>query len=123
MRRYRTLIFYSFPFQLVILHLRNHLLLVLLWVFLALLLTGQVGHFFGGYYLLLTPEYLGEVNFWSFLLTGAACGGFFLIWNLTTYLLCSHRFPFLATLRAPFTLFSLYALRITLYASRIHMPQ
>ncbi len=106
MRRYRTLIFYSFPFQLVILHLRNHLLLVLLWVFLALLLTGQVGHFFGVYYLLLTPEYLGEVNFWSFLLTGAACG-FFLIWNLTTYLLCSHRFPFLATLRAPFTLFSL----------------
>ncbi len=107
MRRYRTLLFYSFPFQLVVLHLRNHLLLVALWVFLVLLLTGEVGHFFGVYHLLLTPEYLGEVNFWSFLLTGAACGAFFLIWNLTTYLLCSHRFPFLATLKAPFTLFSL----------------
>ncbi len=107
MRRYRTLLYYTFPVQLVILHLRNHLLLVGLWVFLALLLTGEVGRFFGVYYLLLTPEYLGEVNFWSFLLTGAACGAFFLIWNLSTYLLCSHRFPFLATLRAPFTLFSL----------------
>lgn len=107
MRRYRTLLYYTFPVQLIILHLRNHLLLVGLWVFLALLLTGEVGRFFGVYYLLLTPEYLGEVNFWSFLLTGAACGAFFLIWNLSTYLLSSHRFPFLATLRAPFTLFSL----------------
>lgn len=107
MRRYRTLLYYSFPFQLVVLHFRNHLMLVALWLFMGLLITGHIGHFFGVYYLLLTPEYLGEVNFWSFLLTGAACGAFFLIWNLTTYLLCSHRFPFLATLKAPFTLFSL----------------
>ncbi|MCS6930341.1 MAG: patatin-like phospholipase family protein [Saprospiraceae bacterium] len=107
MRRYRTLLYYSFPFQLVILHFRNHLMLVGLWIFLGLLVTGAIGSFFGVYHLLLTPEYLGEVNFWSFLITGAACGAFFLIWNLTTYLLCSHRFPFLATLNAPFTLFSL----------------
>ncbi len=107
MRRYRTLLYYSFPFQLVVLHFRNHLMLVALWLFMGLLITGHIGHFFGVYHLLLTPEYLGEVNFWSFLLTGAACGAFFLIWNLTTYLLCSHRFPFLATLKAPFTLFSL----------------
>ncbi|MCS7035386.1 MAG: patatin-like phospholipase family protein [Saprospiraceae bacterium] len=107
MRRYRTLLYYSFPFQLVVLHFRNHLMLVVLWLFLGLLTTGAIGRFFGVYHLLLTPEYLGEVNFWSFLLTGAACGAFFLIWNLTTYLLCSHRFPFLATLKAPFTLFSL----------------
>ncbi len=107
MRRYRTLLFYSFPFQLIVLHLRNHLLLVALWILLTLLLTGYIGRFFGVYYLLLMPEYLGRVDFWSFLLVGAGCGAFFLIWNLTTYLLCSHRFPFLATLRAPFTLFSI----------------
>lgn len=107
MRRHRSLIFYSFPFRLLVLHLRNHPMLVVLWVFLALLLTGNLGHFFGVYYLLLLPEYHSEVNFWSFLLTGAACGGFFLIWNLTTYLLCSYRFPFLATLEAPFTKFGL----------------
>ncbi len=107
MRRHRSLLFYTFPVRLLVLHLRNHLLLVALWFFLVLLMTGGMGHFFGVYYLLLTPEYHGEVNFWSFFLTGAACGAFFLIWNLTTYLLCSNRFAFLATLEAPFTKFGL----------------
>lgn len=100
-------LYYSFPIRLLVLHFRNHLMLIGLWVFLALLMTGAAGRFFGVYYLLLTPEYHGEVNFWSFFLTGAACGAFFLIWNLTTYLLSAHRFPFLATLEAPFTKFGL----------------
>ncbi len=106
MRRNRSIL-YSFPWRLVVLHLRNHLVLIGLWIFLALLMTGVSGKFFGIHYLLLTPEYHGEVNFWSFFLTGAACGAFFLIWNLTTYLLSAHRFPFLATLNAPFTKFGL----------------
>lgn len=106
MIRARTL-YYSFPIRLLVLHFRNHLVLVGLWLFLALLMTGAMGRFFGIHYLLLTPEYHGEVNFWSFFLTGAACGAFFLIWNLTTYLLSAHRFPFLATLEAPFTKFSI----------------
>jgi len=107
MTRTRLLLYYAFPVRLLLLHVRNHLMLVALWVFLALLMTGEIGHFFGVYYLLLMPEYHGEVNFWSFFLTGAACGAFFLIWNLTTYLLCADRFPFLATLSAPFTKFGL----------------
>ena len=100
-------LYYSFPIRLLILHFRNHLMLIGLWVFLTLLMTGAAGRFFGIYYLLLTPEYHGEVNFWSFFITGAACGAFFLIWNLTTYLLSAHRFPFLATLEAPFTKFGI----------------
>lgn len=100
-------LYYSFPIRLLVLHFRNHLMLIGLWVFLALLMTGAVGRFFGVYYLLLTPEYHGLVNFWSFFITGTACGAFFLIWNLTTYLLSAHRFPFLATLEAPFTKFGL----------------
>ncbi|MFN0015767.1 MAG: patatin-like phospholipase family protein [Saprospiraceae bacterium] len=107
MKRSPALFYYAFPFRLLLLHARNHLMLVALWVFLALLMTGTVGHYFGVHYLLLMPEYHGEVNFWSFFLTGAACGTFFLIWNLTTYLLCASRFPFLATLSAPFTKFGL----------------
>jgi hypothetical protein len=105
MLRPRSL-YYSFPIRLLILHFRNHLMLIGLWIFLALLMTGAAGRFFGIYYLLLTPEYHGETDFWSFFITGAACGAFFLIWNLTTYLLSAHRFPFLATLEAPFTKFS-----------------
>ena len=106
MLRPRSL-YYSFPVRLLILHVRNHLALIGLWVFLTLLMTGEIGRFFGIYYLLLTPEYHGEVNFWSFFLTGSACGAFFLTWNLTTYLLSAHRFPFLATLEAPFTQYSI----------------
>jgi len=100
-------LYYSFPFRLLALHFRNHLVLLGLWLFLAFLATGLIGRFFGVHYLLLTPEYRGEVNFWSFFLTGAAFGAFFMIWNLTTYLLAANRFPFLATLDAPFTKFCL----------------
>jgi hypothetical protein len=100
-------IYYSFPVQLVVLHLRNHLLVLILWLILAMFSTGLVGRFFGMHYLMLTPEYWGEVNFWSFFITGGAFGGLVMIWHLTTYLLCSNRFPFLATLSAPFTKFCL----------------
>lgn len=100
-------IYYSFPVRLLVLHWRNHLVLIGLWVFLALLMTGTIGRQFGTHYLMLTPEYRGEVGFWSFAITGAAFGAFFMIWNLTAYLLCADRFPFLATLDAPFTKFCL----------------
>ena len=100
-------IYYSFPLRLLMLHVRNHLVLLGLWIFIMLMMTGVIGRFFGMHYLFLTPEYRGEVNFWSFLLTGGACGAFFMIWHLTTYLLSANRFSFLATLDAPFTKFCL----------------
>jgi len=58
-------------------------------------------------YLFLDPEYLGKNNFLSFFLLGLAFGGFTMTWNITTYILNSFRFPFLATLRRPFTKFCL----------------
>mgnify|MGYP000617912593 CR=1 FL=1 len=100
-------LYYSFPVRLLALHFRNHLVIIGLWVFLALMMTGVVGRFFGMHYLILTPEYRGEVNFISFMITGAAFGAFVMIWNLNTYLLTANRFPFLATLSAPFTKFCL----------------
>ncbi len=100
-------LYYSFPVRLLLLHVRNHVVLLLLWILLSLLMTGVIGRFFGMHYLMLTPEYRGKVDFWSFFLTGAAFGAFFMIWNLTTYLLAANRFSFLATLDAPFTKFSL----------------
>lgn len=99
--------YYSFPVRLLVLHVRNHLVMIVLWVAMALFLTGAAGRFFGIYYLFLIPEYQGEIGFWSFFITGAACGIFFMIWHLTTYLLCADRFSFLATLEAPFTKFCL----------------
>lgn len=100
-------IYFSFPFRLLILHFRNHLILLLLWGILAAFSTGTSGRFFGMHYLMLTPEYHGQVNFWSFFLTGMSFGGLVMVWHLTTYLLSSNRFPFLATLGAPFSKYCL----------------
>jgi hypothetical protein len=107
MKKWISDIFYSFPIQLFVLHCRNNLLLILIWLILIGLSTGQVGQVFGIKYLFLTPEYLGQVDFWSFFILGLAFGGFFITWNLTTYLLDAQLFPFLATLARPFTKFTL----------------
>ncbi len=105
MQRILPDIIYSFPLQLLFLHLRSNLLLLFLWVVLVLFVSGQLGYNLGFQYLFLDPEYLGVVNFWSFLFVGLAFGGFFMTWNLTTYLLTAHHFPFLASLSRPFTKF------------------
>lgn len=100
-------IWFSFPVQLLILHLRSNLLLIGSWLILLLMLSGGFGRKLGLQYLFLDPEYLGQVNFWSFFFIGLAYGGFFMSWNLTTYLLSAQYFPFLASLSRPFTKFSL----------------
>ncbi|MCB0662178.1 MAG: patatin-like phospholipase family protein [Saprospiraceae bacterium] len=102
-----TDVFYSFPVQLLILHIRSNHLLLGIWVLLALFMTGVIGKSFGIRYLFLDPEYLGEVNPVSFLLVGLAFGVMYMSWNLTVYLLSTHHFPFLASLKRPFTKFCL----------------
>ena len=98
MRKLISNIYFSFPFQLLILHLRSNLLLLFLWLFLILMMAGKLGRKLGIQYLFLDPEYQGEVGFVSFLFVGLAYASFLMSWNLTVYLLCSHYFPFLATL-------------------------
>lgn len=93
--------------QLLILHFRNALLLITVWIVLVLLVTGELGSIFGIKYLFRSPEYLGKVNFWSFFFVGFAFGGFTMTWNLSSYLLHAHRFPFLASLSRPFTKYCL----------------
>ncbi len=100
-------IFYSFPIRLLQLHLRSNLLLIGMWAFLITLITGIIGRKLGFQYLFLDPEYLNAVNFWSYFMIGLTFGGFLMTWNLTTYLLTAHHFPFLASLRNPFTKFCL----------------
>ncbi len=107
-------IFFSFPVQLLGLHCRNNLLLIFIWILLTALVTGNLGQVFGVKYLFLTPEYMGEVDFISFFFLGLAFGGFFITWNLTSYLLDAHLFPFLASLGKPFTKFCLNNLIVPL---------
>ena len=100
-------LYYSFPFQLLLLHVKKHHILLIFWILLLGLIFKLFMRKFGIPFLFLDPEYLGKVNFWSFFLLGGALGGFLLTWNITTYILHSFRFPFLATLEKPFVNFCL----------------
>lgn len=100
-------IWYSFPVQLLILHLRKFLFMLLPWVLLVLVVTGNLFRRFGWHFLFLDPEYFSKVNFISFFIVGLALGGFIFVWNITSYILNSFRFPFLAAFRHPFSRYSL----------------
>jgi hypothetical protein len=99
-------IFRSFPFQLGLAHLQHNLFLLSIFAFLLLIIFGQLGRTYGFHFLFLKPIYLGETGFLSFVFLGLTLGWLIINWNLTTYILHSHRFPFLATLGRPFIKFS-----------------
>lgn len=100
-------IIYSFPVQLLVLHLRRNLFLLFFWVFLVMVFTGNFGRVLGIPYLFLDPEYLNAVNFWSFFIVGFTLGGFTVAFNITCYILYGHEFSFLGVLEKPFTKFSI----------------
>jgi len=86
--------------------MRYHTLSLLIWVFLLATLAGWVGKGFGGAYLFLEPEYLGEEGFWSLFLVGGALGAFLFAYMVTFFINESYRFHFIALTRRPFfTLF------------------
>jgi Patatin-like phospholipase len=100
-------IFYSFPIQLFLVHIRSNFILLCLWLLLFSVVGGGFGRSMGLNFLFLDAEYMGEVSFWSFYWIGLSFGVFLIAWNTTTYILNSYRFPFLATLGHPFGKYSL----------------
>lgn len=100
-------ILYSFPVQLLFLHLKKSILLLSLWFIITFFFTGGIGRSLGIQYLFLEPEYLGEVGFWSFGILGFTFGAFLTAWNISSYLLHSMKFPFLASLHRPLLKFSI----------------
>jgi hypothetical protein len=95
-------IFYSFPVQLLILHFRKYQVLLILWVMLASSINSGLMKSFGADALFFVPEYLGNVNALSAATVGIAMGVFFMSWNITTFILHTRRFKFLATASKPF---------------------
>ena len=95
------------PVQLLILHLRKNQLLLLLWIFMFLVIGSQFGTRLGIPYLFLDPEYLNKVGFKSFAIMGVVLAGFSIAYNITSYILDSVRFNFIASLKRPFTLYSI----------------
>ncbi|GAA5023381.1 hypothetical protein GCM10011506_06190 [Marivirga lumbricoides] len=72
-----------------------------------MIINGAFAKGLGIPYLFLSPEYLNEVSFFSFLLVGLTLGGLMVAFNIASYILDGAKFPFLGTISKPFTSFSL----------------
>ena len=95
-------VYRSFAVQLLLLHLRSNLMLLLGWLLLAAMLTGLLGQRLGFQYIFLDPEYIGQGGYWAFVIVGLGYAFLTMSWNVTTYLLVAHQFAFLASLSRPF---------------------
>ena len=94
--------FYSFPIQLVLLHLRKYQVLLLFWLVLFATVNGSFMKTFGADSLFLGPEYLGNVNSLSSAIVGGSIAMFIMSWNISSFILFSRHFRFLAATSNPF---------------------
>jgi hypothetical protein len=94
--------YYSFPIQLVFLHIRKYQVLLLFWLVLFATVNGSFMKTFGADSLFLAPEYLGNVNSISSAIVGASIGMFIMSWNIATFILFSKQFRFLSATTNPF---------------------
>jgi len=99
--------FYSFYFRLILLDFKKNHFLLILWLLLFGMVTGEVLPRYGIAYIFLGPEYDNKVNMFSYFITGFACGGFIMAYNMASFIKNAFRFPFLATLKNPFAKYSL----------------
>lgn len=95
-------LYHSFPVQLVLLHLKKFQVLLIFWFVLFSTVNGTFMKTFGADSLYLAPEYLGNVSMVATLFVGMAIGVFIMSWNITTFILFSRHFRFLATTSNPF---------------------
>jgi len=94
--------YYSLPIQLLFLHFRRYQVLLVFWFMLFSTVDGVFMKSFGADSLYLAPEYLGNVTAISFAIVGIAIGMFIMSWHVTTFILFSRNFKFLATTTNPF---------------------
>lgn len=99
--------YYSFPLQLLFNNFKRNHVLLLCWILLIAMITGNFGKYLGIPYLFLDPEYLNEVDFMSFFIIGAVLSGFTVAFHITCYISDGHRFSFVGALSKPFTKFAL----------------
>jgi len=94
--------YHSFPIQLLFLHFRKYQVLLLFWFILFSTVSGSFMKTFGADALYLAPEYLGDVNAISSAIVGIAVGMFIMSWNISSFILFSKHFRFLAATTNPF---------------------
>jgi hypothetical protein len=94
--------FYSLPLQLLFLHFRKYQVLLLFWILMFSVVNSGFMKNYGADALFLAPEYLGNVNSISAAIMGMSIGVFIMCWNITTFILFSRHFTFLAATQFPF---------------------
>src|SRR6185436_12207376 len=94
--------FYSFPVQLLFLHFRKYQVLLIFWFVLFSTVNGSFMKYFGADSLYLAPEYMGDVNAFSYAFVGISIGVFIMSWNIASFVLFSRYFRFLAATTNPF---------------------
>ncbi len=102
MKAYLRGILFSFPVQLLFLHFRKNQVLLFFWIIFIAVINGGILKTFGAYSLFLSPEYLGATNSFSFAIVGISFGVFIMSWNITSFILFTRHFKFLATTSNPF---------------------
>ena len=103
----RDKIWYSFPVQLLLLHLRKNLALISIWALLLGIILEKFGVVLGIPFLFLDPEYLHQVSWISFMMMGIGFAVLTMAFHMTTYIMDGSQFKFLAVLPKPFIHFSL----------------
>ncbi|MEZ4928678.1 MAG: patatin-like phospholipase family protein [Chitinophagales bacterium] len=97
---------YFFPFNLILNHIKENFVLGFSWLIILLMVTNNFGIDYGVPILFLNPEYFGIVGYFSFHIVGMCLGIFYITWNLISYLMYSYRYPFMASLKWPFAMFT-----------------
>ncbi len=98
---------HSFPVQLLFHHVKRNLPLLAVWLLFLAATFGGIGRVYGIQYLFLDPEYLNQVDFWSFFIMGLAFAILTMAFFITSYILDGHKFSFIGLLERPFLKFSL----------------
>ena len=94
--------YHSFPIQLLFLHCRKYQVLLLFWLVLFSTVNGTFMQLFGADSLYLAPEYMNDVNAFSTGIVGFSIGMFIMSWNISSFILYSKHFKFLAATTNPF---------------------
>ncbi len=95
-------LFRFLPVQLLLLHFRKYQLLLIFWFIITATVMGNFASHFGASTLFLSPEYLGHINFASMFLLGGSMAVFVMSWHITTFIIHSHRMPFMGAARQSF---------------------
>lgn len=91
-----------FPIHLLFSQFKYNMIVLIYWLLFFSIINGYFGQSFGLQFLFLSPEYLGESSFLSFLLLGFGLGGFIMAFHTYSYIRLGSKYPFIATLSRPF---------------------